>query len=511
MKKLIYIATIALGVVATSCADSFLEVLPNDTIDSEIVNEIMSKDVEQLQSYITAGYDETYGGNNSATNYDELGYITEMLVTEHMAGDVGFPTNSNWYAYDYQNDNRMSEWRRTRSLWTPMYYTITNCCNPVIETLGGLESLTDETKTILYQAYALRAFSYFRLINLYQQPYQVDKDALGVPLYVEDATKNIPGRATVAQIYEQIISDLDKAYEMAKGMGYKKGKAALSEYSIALIYANVLLFTGDYANAAKYAEEAAKGGALLSGDAIVQNGFNSLDMSEVLWGYDVNVETSWYYYCFVAYIDQYCDGWAPMGFNRFIDEKLYNKIGEKDIRKNWFGQGLTFINKDLTPEYAMSASPELIAKGLTKYLPNKFIDAVHTNPGAPFEADVIYFRVAEAYLVAAEAHYLNKDEANAKKWLNDLIKTRIEGYNCNLSGEALYEEICVQKRIELWGEGKRLFDVKRRNEHVERVGATHPADLRNATFNGQDAIMVYQLPKSELDNNEFITPDQQNP
>ena len=68
MKKLIYIATIALGVVATSCADSFLEVLPNDTIDSEIVNEIMSKDVEQLQSYITAGYDETYGGGYSATN-----------------------------------------------------------------------------------------------------------------------------------------------------------------------------------------------------------------------------------------------------------------------------------------------------------------------------------------------------------------------------------------------------------------------------------------------------------
>ena len=69
----------------------------------------------------------------------------------------------------------------------------------------------------------------------------------------------------------------------------------------------------------------------------------------------------------------------------------------------------------------------------------------------------------------------------------------------------------MQKRIELWGEGKRLFDVKRRNEHVERVGATHPADLLNATFNGQDAIMVYQIPKSELDNNEFITPDQQNP
>jgi hypothetical protein len=91
------------------------------------------------------------------------------------------------------------------------------------------------------------------------------------------------------------------------------------------------------------------------------------------------------------------------------------------------------------------------------------------------------------------------------------MKTRIEGYNCTLSGDALYEEICLQKRIELWGEGKRLFDVKRRNESINREGRNFMPEMAVTNFNGQDAVMVYQIPKSELDNNDFITPDQQNP
>ena len=218
MKKLIYIATMALGVLATSCADDFLTTEPNSTIDSEIVNEIMAADVEQLQAYISAGYDEHYWAYQKATNSDELGAMSEIFFTDLMAGDATSPQRLyGWFVWDMQNDNRLAEYRRPRSLWAPMYYIITNCCNPVIETLANLEEQTETTKSILYQAYALRAYNYFKLINYFQQPYQVNKDALGVPLYTEDATKNIPGRATVAQIYDQIISDLDNAYALAEG------------------------------------------------------------------------------------------------------------------------------------------------------------------------------------------------------------------------------------------------------------------------------------------------------
>lgn len=509
MKKLIYIATIALGVLATSCADDFLETAPNSTIDSEIVNEIMAADVEQLQAYISAGYDEFYWAYQTAQNSDEFGAMSEMIWSDLMAGDAACPQRLyGWYIWDYHNDNRLTDYRRTRSVWSPAYYIISNCCNPVIEVLANIEEKdhTTTTASILYQAYALRAYNYFKLINFYAQPYSVNKEALGIPMYTEDATKNIPGRATVAQIYDLIIADLDKAYALAEGKGFENGKTALSEYSIALIYANVLLFTGDYENAAKYAELATKGANLMTGNDLITNGFNDLDkMSETLFGYNVTAETCGIYASFMSYMCPMMPGYAGLGDPILMDTALYDKIKDGDIRKMWFGQTLApgMGPEDCLPEF-------MIANGWGKTMPNKFID-VALSGGGMFESDVIFSRVAEAYFVAAEAHYLNKDETNAKKALNAIMSTRIEGYNCTLSGDALYEEICLQKRIELWGEGKRLFDVKRRNETVNRTGRNHLAELVVPNFNGQDAIMVYQIPKSEIDNNDFITPDQQNP
>jgi hypothetical protein len=153
-----------------------------------------------------------------------------------------------------------------------------------------------------------------------------------------------------------------------------------------------------------------------------------------------------------------------------------------------------------------------VANGWAPTVPNKFIAGALLGGGF-YEEDLLYYRGSEAYFVAAEAHYLNKDETNAKKVLNDIMKTRIEGYNCTLSGEALYDEICVQKRIELWGEGKRMFDVKRRNEYVDRTASNHmPANaIINQNYNGWDTLMIWQIPQKEMDNNNDITPDQQNP
>ena len=133
--------------------------------------------------------------------------------------------------------------------------------------------------------------------------------------------------------------------------------------------------------------------------------------------------------------------------------------------------------------------------------------------GGFYEEDILWYRGAEAYFVAAEAYYLNKEEANAKKALNAIMASRIPGYDCKLSGEALYEEICLQKRIEFWGEGKRFFDVKRRNELVDRTASNHmPANIIiNQNYKGQDDLMIWQIPQKEMDNNNDITPDQQNP
>ena len=40
-------------------------------------------------------------------------------------------------------------------------------------------------------------------------------------------------------------------------------------------------------------------------------------------------------------------------------------------------------------------------------------------------------------------------------------------YETSATSDALLQEIELQKRIEMWGEGRRLFDMKRRNESLD--------------------------------------------
>ena len=51
---------------------------------------------------------------------------------------------------------------------------------------------------------------------MYQQPYEWNKDKLGIPIYTESETKL--NRVPVSEVYEQILSDIDKGYNYLKFM-----------------------------------------------------------------------------------------------------------------------------------------------------------------------------------------------------------------------------------------------------------------------------------------------------
>jgi len=72
------------------------------------------------------------------------------------------------------------------------------------------------------------------------------------------------------------------------------------------------------------------------------------------------------------------------------------------------------------------------------------------------------FRIAEQYLIAAEAAYRNGDEANAKVYLNALRRARIlRATSVTATGQALLTEIQNERNRELAFEGFRLHDIKR--------------------------------------------------
>lgn len=79
-----------------------------------------------------------------------------------------------------------------------------------------------------------------------------------------------------------------------------------------------------------------------------------------------------------------------------------------------------------------------------------------------------FLRASELLLTQAEAEFELGNETTARNLLIELNKKRIPNYTCDLSGQALRDEIRLYRRMELWGEGDCWFSFKRWNLGVER-------------------------------------------
>ena len=90
-------------------------------------------------------------------------------------------------------------------------------CNTIIENEETMIGSDSERNYCVAQAYALRAFNYFCLVNLYGLPYNKATAAtdMGVAIRLSsEVTREEFTRSTVQQVYEQINKDLDRAIEL---------------------------------------------------------------------------------------------------------------------------------------------------------------------------------------------------------------------------------------------------------------------------------------------------------
>ncbi|MNS22612.1 SusD family protein [compost metagenome] len=115
-------------------------------------------------------------------------------------------------------------------------------------------------------------------------------------------------------------------------------------------------------------------------------------------------------------------------------------------------------------------------------------------------------RVAEMYLIEAEAK-ARLGNADAAAVLFEFEKTRNPSYTLSTnSGQALVDEILLQRRIELWGEGFRFYDLKRTNSALDRTNSNHDSGITNGVMNvaPSDKRWQWLIPKAEIDANPLI-------
>jgi len=118
--------------------------------------------------------------------------------------------------YDAWNHTINSGSNDALTTWSSAYATI-NLANLLIDGLAAHPNVVDAATTAQYvgEAKFVRALCYFSLISFYGQPYVKDQGAsAGVPLRMKGESapaNNNLARSTVAQVYAQIIKDLDEA------------------------------------------------------------------------------------------------------------------------------------------------------------------------------------------------------------------------------------------------------------------------------------------------------------
>jgi len=365
-----------------------------------------------------------------------------------------------------------------------------NYSNLVIRSLGGNDAvITDANRAAMGQAKALRAYAYFYLTQLYIPEYTPDSRIL--PIYTE-ANSSAQPQATTAEVYELMIEDLEESVMLldsfTSGEAYQI-KKQVAEALLAYVYASRGEL-GDNDKARQLAESVINSGLypITSRDNVV-GGFNNVSENPSwMWGVDLTTDNGLDLISWWGQMDYFTFSYQSFGDKKVIDKGLFDAIRENDIRKT------QFHDDPSSGAYLMPI--------------NKFYDANRVYRGQRnIEADYIYMRVDEMYLLSAEMAAKEGLETEAKNRLKDILAERFEdpadyAYIDALSGQDLLDEIYLQTRIEFWGEGKSYLALKRNKETLTR-GENH-IYLSGESIEYNDDRLTLEIPQSEVQNNPFI-------
>ena len=504
MKKIFKYSFISLGMMAlAACSGDKLETQPTDSVSGTTLFSDAKAAMVPLNGLYRSMY--TSGWSTTGNTHQCFGISAYCLAAEVMGDDfVMGAQGSGWFwfdaAYNVKARFTSSAWR-SYDLWYAFYTWIANA-NYVIaaeETMGGA---TEDVNYVIGQAYAVRAYSYFQLAQWFSRTYKGHESEPCAPIYNEPTFKTTTGqpRATVADVYKQIDSDLEKALTLLKGIP-QQDKTHMAYAVTCGIASRVALVEENWSKALELAKEAIDNSGCSVQPVAAITGMNSVGYNDVMWGAKIKSDQAGMYASLFAHMDPAVAyaARAPKQISRW----LYNKIDENDQRRAWW-------NPD------------------ENYLQKKF----SFSNVSTWEGDYVWMRVEEMYFNAAEAACRLGDEAQAKNYLMAVMSQRNPNYTCDKTGTALgalttdetgslLEEILIQKRIELWGEFGRTFDIRRLKQGFQRTSDQGWPDglllvNKNGTLrptaNPDNYMWVLTIPQAEFDGNINMTVDKdQNP
>jgi tetratricopeptide (TPR) repeat protein len=142
--------------------------------------------------------------------------------------------------------------------------------------------------------------------------------------------------------------------------------------------------------------------------------------------------------------------------------------------------------------------------------PNRYLILKFAHNYSVGNAERISIRASEMYLIEAECEAELGNYSKAQDALNKIQDRSMPGINkSTATGQALLDEILLERRKELFGEGFRWNDIKRRNQPFKREG-DHWVTFEFEPDNADYYHFTFPIPQSEIDANSKISEEDQN-
>lgn len=495
--KYLFLSLMAGSAFLPSCKKDFLDAQPTQFTTPEQLGNIAKQDPNVFNGSVTGLYTAMFTvGIGGTTQHDDFGQkgvdiYSDMLQSDMVLGAL----NYGWYgpvarfqaSVNFTLNEDYIPWR--------YYYRVIYGANSIIDQLGGTDATptTDADKQSMGQAKAMRAYAYFYLSQLYVKEYGTGSDKV-LPIY-KSATEVNTAKSTTQQVWDLMISDLTTAITLLDGFE-RIGKYQIDQDVAKGLLAYVLAARGtpqDWAQVETLTEEimvdypnkTTAAQLVYNGTNLKSAGFNDVNTASWMWGVDLTRSQGISLISWWGQVDIYTYSYAWAGDPKVLDQGLYDQIRDDDIRKKQF--------RLPTQSYALAPS-------------NKFwgLNTQGTRSAGGQRdviADLLYMRADEFYLLNAEAKARLGKEAEAIGVLGSYLADRITdlSYLSALSGQALLDEIYLQTRIELWGEGKAYLAMKRNKATVVR-GDNHLFEV-GTPIPYNDPKLTFVIPQAETLNN----------
>ncbi|AHM58468.1 RagB/SusD domain-containing protein [Flammeovirgaceae bacterium 311] len=461
-----------------------------------------------------------YSAIKSLDLYGQNFYVETLLALPHESDYWNAQSRNEVTASD---GNVFVAWRG--------WYRVVARANDVIENAPiYLESHNpspaqrEQLDQILGQAHFLRAFAYFHLVRLWgEAPYAVDNTRLAVPLILKVASSRddmMQSRATVAEVYEQIISDFEAAETKLPVTWDQNNIARVNKFAAKGFLGKVYLYIEDYSRARQYFEEVInasryslvshsryedlfQGKYEFSPESIFELNY-AIDMQQNIWenGLGSGIALS---------LAPPGRGWSnvtPHGVNI----ERFGNDPRLEIATYHPEDSVATVEGDMRP--AGRSEFNFTGHSFKKYVPRDYsVYSTNRNSGI----NVLIMRLADVYLMYAEVMNALGQDAIALEYLNK-VRRRAWGYSpsnqepavdfTGLAGDELRDTIREERFRELFAEGHRWYDIVRWGIVEQEVLKYNQKRVTQGEILFQPKDYYYPIPQQEVDNNENIVPSQ---